>query len=166
VLPPLGPTITNLSLAQLAPGISGAQLQPLPDGTSTATFFTEPGFVLDDEPNLARIAFGTQPNVSDLVRITPREIVGVDASGNQTLRGAANAGRIIVIGSQPVLEATKPDELMIYGRPGQLYILETSASLNPGAFWAPLGPYPVFNQSTRQQLVPVAGNRFVRLRVP
>jgi hypothetical protein len=92
--------------------------------------------------------------------------MGLDASGSRTLRGTANAGRIIVIGSRPVIEATKPDELMIYGRPGQLYILETSGSLNPGAFWSALGPYPIFNQSTRQQLVPVAGDRFVRLRVP
>lgn len=165
-LPPLGPTVTNLSLAQLAPGISGAQLQPLPDGTATATFFTDPGFVLDGELDLARITFGTQPNVSELVRVTPREVMGLDASGSRTLRGTANAGRIIVIGSRPVIEATKPDELMIYGRPGQLYILETSGSLNPGAFWSALGPYPIFNQSTRQQLVPVAGDRFVRLRVP
>ncbi len=165
-LPPLGPTITNLSLAQLSPGISGAQLQALPDGTSTATFFTDPGFVLDGELDLARFTFDTQPNVSELVRITPREVVGTDASGSRTLRGTANAGRIIVIGSQPVIEATKPDELMLYGRLGQFYTVETSASLNPGAYWSGLGPYPIFSQSTRLQLVPVAGDRFVRLRVP
>lgn len=165
-LPPLSSTVTNLSLAQLAPGISGAQLQPLPDGTTTATFFTDPGFILDGELDLARITFDTQPNVSELVRMPPREVVGVDASGSRTLRGTANAGRIAVIGSRPVIEATGPDELMIYGRPGQFYTIETTPTLTTGAFWSGLGPYPISNQSTRHQLVPVAGDRFVRLRFP
>jgi hypothetical protein len=163
-LPSPGPSLVDLTLEPLAAGLAGAQWQPLPDGTYAATFFTDPGFVLDGDLDLARIAFGTQPNLSDLARISPREVGGLDPSGTVARRGVANTGRVIVLGPEPVLDAINPGEFLLYGRPGQAYRVETRESLSPDAPWVPGARIILEGQSLTVPLPPTLDQRYVRVR--
>lgn len=163
-LPSPGPSLVDLTLEPLAPGLAGAQWQPLPDGTYTATFFTDPGFVLDGDLDLARIAFGTQPNLSDLARISPREVGGLDPSGTLARRGVANTGRVIVLGPEPVLDAINPGEFLLYGRPGQAYRVETRESLSPDSLWVPGARLTLEGQSLTVPLPPTLDQGYVRVR--
>jgi hypothetical protein len=165
-LPATGPALVDLTLEPLAAGLSGAQLQPLPDGTYTATFFTEPGTLLDGDLDLARIAFGTRPLVSDLALVSPREVRGLDATGTLPLRGIANTGRVVVIGTEPVLDAAVPGQFTLYGLPGQTYRIETRARLAPETLWVPGAQLTLEGQSLVVPLPPDQEQGFLRVAVP
>jgi len=163
-LPSPGPSLVDLALEPLAAGLAGAQLQPLPDGTYTATFFTDPGFLLDGDLDLARIAFATRPGLSDLARISPRQVGGLDPTGTLPRRGLANTGRVIVIGPEPVLDAIVPGQFIVYGRPGQSYRVETRELLSPGSPWIPGARLTLEGQSQTVPLSPNLDQLFLRVR--
>ena len=163
-LPSPGSSLGDLTLQPLAAGLAGAQWQSEPDGTYTATFFTVPGFVLDGDLDLARIAFSTRPNFSELARISPQEVGGLDPTGTVARRGVANTGRIIVIGPEPVLDSIVPGEFLLYGRPGQSYRIETRESLSPDAPWIPGDRLTLEGQSLSVPLPPTLDQRYVRVR--
>lgn len=163
-LPSPGSSLVDLSLQPLAAGLAGAQWQSERDGTYTATLFTVPGFVLDGDLDLARIAFSTRHNFSELARISPQEVGGLDPSGTVVRRGTANTGRIIVIGPEPVLDSIVPGEFLLYGRPGQSYRIETRESLSPDAPWIPGDRLTLEGQSLSVPLPPTLDQRYIRVR--
>jgi hypothetical protein len=80
-----------------------------------------------------------------------------------------NDGRVVIIGAQPLVEAFYQNNgqpvLMLYGKAGHTYHIETTSDLSNSSSWSALAPITL---STMSQLVPApAGNpqiRFFRAR--
>ncbi len=142
----------ELSLANLAPDVTGVQLIPRPNGDSEMRITLTGGALSASRP-LADVAFSTPANApSGSVPLAFSELTGT-AGERYITRTASSPGRIIVVNEDAVLEFTgdPATPLHLYGRPGLTYRLEHSPVLGAGAVWTPVR---TLTADERVELVP------------
>lgn len=137
-------SLTNFTLTPVAAEVSSATLTPEGTNRSRVTLTPAPDEVFLGDSELARLGFTALPAGPSL--ILPLLVKDVEARrsdgslGNNT---AAEDGRVILVGEEPVLEAHRAGStagtkhLTLYGRPGRSYEIQSSA-LNALAIWTML----------------------------
>ncbi|MEN9678431.1 MAG: hypothetical protein RIS76_4327 [Verrucomicrobiota bacterium] len=114
---------------------------------------------------VGRLRFGTDPLASSaFVRVVPESLTG--GLGTETLsRARGTAGRVILLGTEPLVEAMVDRTGRLYGLPGIRYRIETKPVLD-GAGWLPWREELLQGSIGILPEVP-AGDRFVRaIRLP
>jgi hypothetical protein len=111
----------------------------------------------------ARLAFGSDPlAASAFVRLQPVGTEGLLA-GTLLNRVGQGAGRVVLLGTEPLLDAVGDRTLRLYGRPGVRYAIESSAELKDTGVWSPWREESL--QSTLRLLPEVpTGDVFLRAR--
>lgn len=68
------------------------------------------------------------------------QVQGARLSGEPLDRPTARDGRVVIVLQLPVLEALSANAstLILYGRLGRRYVLESATNLGPQAVWSPL----------------------------
>src|SRR5262245_4003099 len=70
-----------------------------------------------------------------LLRIS--QVAGERTSGTPLTKATVRVGQVIIIGQQPILEATLPSApaLILYGRPGASFSIESTSDLGSPNSW-------------------------------
>lgn len=138
---PLG-TFTNFTVTPTAPQICSATLQPISPTKAVVRLFTCPGqaLTLTQAVDLADLCFTALPGqASAFVPLVITNSTVRTLSGIQLTNRAALAGRVVVVGSNPLLEITRTDDgqrqLFLYATPGRFYQIDSTTNLSDSAAW-------------------------------
>jgi hypothetical protein len=157
--------LTQLTIADLSTQVGQASLEPVGPRAYALSIEAGIGQSLRLQGLLGRLRFGTDPLASSaFVRVVPDSLTG--GLGTETLsRARGTAGRVILLGAAPLVEAMGDRTGRLYGIPGVRYRLETAPVLD-GVSWVPWreellsGPIGILPE------VPV-GDQFLRaIRLP
>lgn len=155
--------LTQLSIRDLAPVVGSATLEPVSAGEYALVLAAGAGQSLRMQGVAARLGFGSDPFAeSAFVRLQP---VGTEGSLGGVALGRVGqvAGRVVVVGSEPLLEAMADRTARLYGRPGVRYAIDSSAALEESGVWLPWREELM--QSTLRLLPEVrVGDLFLRAR--
>jgi len=129
--------LTNATLQALLPGVT-ATLQPA--GTDRVQLLLRAATALPSGQPLASLGFVAPSNQpSAIIPLLVSNAQALQASGVVVPRVFAQDGRVVIVGAAPSLEATIATNgqrmLMLYGRPGVTYDVESTPSLNPVVLW-------------------------------
>ncbi len=135
-------SLTNLTLQLLAPQIAGT-LQGTSSNRSYLSFTVTNGQPVSGTQTLASLAFTTASDqASDFVALAVSGPVAWQASGVPVPKILSTDGRVVVIADHPLLEALLATNaqrtLILYGKPGTNYVVETTPDLVTPAwqtFW-------------------------------
>jgi hypothetical protein len=171
VLPPtrlLRPAITAL-----AADVSGATLVPGADGSTRIQLQIRPATLLSTRP-LMTLGFGTTAGTgSAIVPILPTGISTRVAAGSPPERTLVRAGRIVLVGDDPILVMEQDGnpsstgvQAWIYGPPGLRYALESRATIDGPAPWALVNEGEILGDEllSIEPLSPTAAEAFFRAR--
>jgi len=134
----LEPRTTAVCRADLAPTVThpvaGRDVFDL-------TLATCPGQFLTGTQQVAWLHFTAAPNLpSAFVDLNLDNTVGYQQDGAPVRNFAPQSGRLVVIGEEPLLQATiEPDgspALVVFGPPGAEYVIEVTRSLEAFPSWA------------------------------
>jgi len=125
--------LTNLALSALASELRSGTLTPQGPGLSKLSFSTTNGQILQPGQVLAHLNFTAISNQpSAFVPLLISNVISFQTNGLPLTRTLANAGRAVVVGSQPLLEAaasTNPEPaLTLYGQTGSNYLVQAALS--------------------------------------
>jgi hypothetical protein len=128
--------LTNLWLEPIVPEICSATLEP-PAAEGDRYWLdlaTCPSQWLIGTQQVAWLHFTTVPDQSSaFVTLALDNIVGQSADGTAVRNFASQAGRIVVVGEEPLLEAFLPEDgepaLYVYARPGETVVVETTTNI-------------------------------------
>lgn len=127
--------LTNLSLEALSPLLTGSTLQSNGPGSALLTFSASPAQPLQGPLTLARLHFGAATARSAFLPLDIGEPAFTRAAAGLAPSAILNPGRVTVIENEPLVEAllgtNNSRSLMLYGRVGVTYTIETTTSLNP-----------------------------------
>jgi hypothetical protein len=157
------PGLTQLSIGNLAPVVARATLEPVSADEYALVLAAGVGQSLRMQGVAARLAFGSDPlAASAFVRLQPVGTEGLLA-GTLLNRVGQGAGRVVLLGTEPLLDAVGDRTLRLYGRPGVRYAIESSAELKDTGVWSPWREESL--QSTLRLLPEVpTGDVFLRAR--
>lgn len=159
--------LTNATLTGLAPGVTAA-LQPAgPDHVQlrlSAATALPPGQPL---ANLGFVATSNQP--SAIIPLLVSGAQALQANGVAVPRVVGADGRVVIVGSQPLIEALIATNgqrmLVLYGQSNVTYDIESATNLNPTVVWTLYWRGGVTNLV--QPVVPNTGQRlFYRAHRP
>ena len=155
--------LTNLSFTLAYPSgfLTNWNITPSNSAVATSTantvdashtqfnFGVRGGQVLQGSSVIGSICLETLPGASTFVPLTIANM-GATASNNSPLTNLiGQSGRVVVIGSQPLLEAslgTNSSRLLtLYGNSGVSYNLLTTTNLNAGSSWSTAGSATLTN---------------------
>jgi hypothetical protein len=157
--------LTQLTIADLSSQVGQATLEPVGPREYALSIQAGIGQSLRMQGLVGRLRFGTDPLASSaFIRVVPESLTG--GLGTETLsRARGTAGRVILLGTEPLMEALGDRTGRLYGLPGVRYRLETSPVLD-GAGWLPWREELLQGSIGILPEVP-AGDRFVRaIRLP
>jgi hypothetical protein len=126
--------LNNLTLADFPAGVASAQILPVTPTQYQLQFQSQPTARLQGDFTMADLAFGTAANSnSAIVSLTGAAFTGRRASSPTPASGVVNGGRVFVVGTQPLLDATTDTNqqlaLTIYGLAGKRYSLESLSGI-------------------------------------
>lgn len=127
---------TNVGLQSLIPEFSGSTLQNISPGNYQLTLRSSAGqFLQGTQANLVQLNFTTVSNQpSAIVRLLPQTLSVSRADGSALTNLFAQQGKIVVIGQEPLLEASLVSAsgraLTLYGNPGSSYGIQSSTNLH------------------------------------
>jgi hypothetical protein len=146
--------VTNLSLWVLYPPerlseftlrvgaeqVTGVILPDSTNGGVHLSFDLSPDQVLQGPTNVAELCFSARvQQTSAFVPLLVTDVVGLKPGSNVVANAYGYPGRVVVIGNEPLLEAgTGADGepfLLLYGRPGARYVIESNADVANVATW-------------------------------
>ncbi len=163
-----GDRLTDIQLTDLAPQVGAADLVPLGGGRYRATFNSRSGEWLQGNFPLARLSFNVTPSSnSSVVNIRGESLTGVRIDG-LTATGQGGAGRVFVVGVEPMLDIEDLDEqvgLTLYAVPGKAWLIEQRDAFGSSGPWSLLAT--VIPTALRTDLPPrpaVAPGEFFRAR--
>ncbi|MCP5521852.1 MAG: hypothetical protein H7A46_09935 [Verrucomicrobiales bacterium] len=135
--------LTNLTVEALAPEVTLADLVESSSNRFRLLISARSDYPLRGWLALARLGFLALPGEeSEVVRLTPLELLGEAVDGNRLLAGQATGGKVFLIVEQPLVDASLGDDglrdLTVYGLPGQHYSIESASSLSVGGGWQPV----------------------------
>ena len=140
--------LTNLVAENADPNVSDMTVDSSQPGLLSLNFAARAGQILDQSNFLAALYFTAAPGQnSAFVPITGGNVVAGRQSGSLDFTDVFHPGRVIVLGSQPLLEAEGRGEgrdVILYGRPNTTYVIEQATNGLGG--WQPWRTVTVTNQ--------------------
>jgi len=133
--------ITNATVTALIPDTATVSLQQQQDPSSyLLTLTAMPGQTLQGTQHLARLNFASVTNQSSaFVPLHLSSVAGTRASTGLTPSTLANDGRVVVVGSQPLLETLPPTngnrQLMFYGKRNSTNRVQYATRLGTNVVW-------------------------------
>jgi len=137
--------LRNLTLKPLVPEIALASLHALTPDQFKIEITSGAGQVLQGNQAVAQLSFDADDSgESARVDLQISQIEGDRSNGTRLTKATTQSGRVIVVGKQPVLEATRlpSPALVLYGRPGASFAIEFSTELKPAGSWTVLTRVP------------------------
>jgi subtilase family serine protease len=128
-----GERLTNWTLTGLSPEVAFANILPSAEpGRFSVEFQSRADSILQGNLALAQLGFGILTNEhSAVVHLRGDHVQGHRENSGQPVRGAAGAGRVFVVGKEPILDLSPVSgeqvALLIYALPGARYAIERSA---------------------------------------
>jgi hypothetical protein len=162
--------LSNLSIETLAPSRASVSMDLSTPGCAHLTIAAVPGQLLQGTQQLARLYFSALPGqISSFSALTLGSIGATRSDAGPLPSALLNDGRVVIIGAQPLVEAFYQNDgqpaLMLYGKAGHTYQVETSSDLGNPSSWSPMAPIVL---PTMSQLVPLPPSgppaRFFRAR--
>ncbi|HEY2953441.1 MAG TPA: Ig-like domain-containing protein [Verrucomicrobiae bacterium] len=145
--------LTNVTVEEQAPQLATLALQMSAANTAVITFTATPDHILQGTQHLARLRFRAVPGqTSAFVPLHITSLIGTKAGTSLAPTPLAKDGRVVVVGTQPLLEpilGSSLRQLMIYGRPGATYTIQYSTSLAPVATWTFRASVPMTTNNFR-----------------
>lgn len=131
---------SSFSIESAAPSSFSATLKTVAANTVRVEFAALPGQTLQGNRQVALLHCVTRTNQSSaFVGVVPRALQGRNFNGAPAGSLAAQAGRLTVIGNEPLLEALRSPRgdrsLVLYGKPWSSYAIESTTNLARPA-WA------------------------------
>jgi hypothetical protein len=132
--------LTSLTMDNLVPATASASLSFSLTDAVTVNFAALTGQTLSGTQQLARLNFVAAPGqTSAFIPLHFDSVTGQRSQPGLAPSVLAHEGRVVVVGSQPLLEANIGNlgarTLTLYGKPGTNYIIETSSNpANPGSW--------------------------------
>jgi hypothetical protein len=159
--------LSNLSVSPGVPQVAQAQLVPINASNAQIILSAGPGSVLTGTQTLASVCFDTSPaQPSFVAQLVPDEALAQASDGRSLTGFALFPGRLVVVATQPVIEAaaygTNQLQLTLYGRPALRYSVESTADLRGP--WSLVASLTLTNE-TQTISFPIQGTgaRFFRL---
>jgi hypothetical protein len=133
-------TLTNLVLQDPASWVGSASVQALSGTRSRLTFGAAPGEFLQGTQQVATLAFSTLPDQhSAFIPLRPAQLVATRGDATLVTNWFAQAGRVAVVGPEPLVELADDTagapSLLLYGKVGSGYQVQTTASLQTPVPW-------------------------------
>ena len=142
----------QLALSNAGPFTAGS-ISAVDATRSLVTFSNAPGHALQGTQLLAHLTFRAPGTKSAFVPLVPENIVGVRTNEQIFAVTFYEPGRVVVIGSQPLLDALKPVAnqhfLTLFGNPGMTYQIDTSTQMEPPITWTYFSEVTLTNVSQR-----------------
>jgi hypothetical protein len=152
----------------LAAQVSSVSLQPWNGESARLVFSLTAGQTLVGTQLLARLNFVAVANqVSGFTSLGIGNVVTTQAEPGLPPTPLANHGRVAIISEQPLLEAMagQDRQLVLYGKPGETYVLESTATPAVANSWAPVGQITLTGVSAAVPVLPsVTSAIFYRAR--
>jgi hypothetical protein len=159
--------LSNLSVSPGLPQVAQAQLVLLDAANAQVTLSAGPASVFAGTQTLASVCFDTSPTQPSFVaQLVPDKALARASSGRSLTDLALFPGRLVVVATQPVIEAaaygTNQLQLTLNGRPGLRYSVESAADLRGP--WSPVASLTLTNE-TQTIFFPIQGTgaQFFRL---
>jgi hypothetical protein len=134
--------LTGLQAQSLTPEVVANVTAGSTAGEWPLTLRATAGQVLPAGREIAQVNFTAAAGPSAFVPLTLTEVVARQADGQLVPRTLASAGRVVVVGQEPLLDILRAaDDLpvvVLYGEPGAEIRVETSPVLGPQAHWQEL----------------------------
>jgi hypothetical protein len=130
----------SFSIQSLSSQLGSASLQSISSNTLSVSFIAGPGQTLAGDQEIAQLNFTTVPNQpSAFIPFAPQSLSGVTAAGSGNIIYGAEAGQLVVIGTQSLLAASTDSrgnrDLALYGNPWRSYEIQYSTNfMNPSAW--------------------------------
>jgi hypothetical protein len=146
--------LTSLTMDNLIPATASAALNFSLTDAVTVNFAALTGQTLNGTQQLARLNFVTAPGqTSAFIPLHFDSVTGQRSQPGLAPSVLAHEGRVVVVGSQPLLEANIGNlgarTLTLYGKPGTNYVIETSSNpANPGSWTTLTNRTPTSLQET------------------
>ncbi len=141
--------LTNLVLQAPSVDVLGSTWQPLGSNRYRATVLLRPETGAATNQTLLRVGFvADNSNTSGTVEMVATNVVAIRSDATAVPNTAGRAGRIVLVGDQPVLVAVSTPErtVTVFGRPGLCVQLQSATTLiNP--VWSNVGQYSLSGQS-------------------
>jgi hypothetical protein len=131
---------SSLSVQALSPQLGSASFQAVASNSLLTTFTAAPGQTLEGNQKIAQLNFTTVSNQpSAFVPFAPQSLHVLNADGSSSANFAVQAGRLVVVANEPLLEALlEPGggrTLVLYGKPWASYNIQSATDLaEPGAW--------------------------------
>jgi hypothetical protein len=140
-------------LQALAPQLNSAVLTQVASNRFLATLTTTAGLALQGNQEIAQLNFTAASNQSSaFVPLWPQTVQGISAGGSSIANIAVQPGRIVIVGNEPLLEASlgpkSRRDLTLFGKPWSSYEIQCSTNIANPAAWKHLMRVPVTNLST------------------
>ena len=131
--------LTNLGLTLLAPEVGAGSLVPFAPNAKSLNLGTVPGQGLQGNHLIGEINFVGTASRSTFIPLLVDNITALRDTGVPIPRALAGTGRVVVVGNEPLLEAIMTTNhqrlLVLYGEPGNGYVVQTSTSLEVPMQW-------------------------------
>ena len=130
----------GFSIQSLSSQLGSSSLQSINSNTLSVTFIAGPGQTLAGDQEIAQLNFTTVSNQSSaFIPFAPQSLSGVTADGSGNIIYAAEAGQLVVIGTQSLLAASTDSkgnrDLALYGNPWASYEIQYSTNfMNPNGW--------------------------------
>jgi hypothetical protein len=134
--------LTNFTLQALAPELNPATSTVTPQGDSSwlLHFAAQTGQSFSGNKPLGQLAFTAGPDPSSaFVPLRVTGLVAIKPNAALVAQVAAESGRAVVVGAEPLLEALRSEDgsrtLVLYGRPNAAYAIEYANALSSPNRW-------------------------------
>src|SRR5262249_55522482 len=161
--------LTNIAIEALVPELA-TDLRQTSNSSYNLSFTAASGRALQGTAPLARLRFATLPGqTSAFVPLRIRSLACTRADSGLTPTPLSDDGRVVIIGEHPLLHAllggAGQRDLMLYGRPGAIYTIESSTDVTRADAWAPWRQVTLTNLFDRVSLSnSQPGTLFLRAR--
>ena len=113
-------------------------------------FTAAPGQAFLGSQQIAQLSFLTVPGQSSsFVRLAPQSLQGINADGSSPSGFLVSAGRLVIVGPQPLLDSTLDSNgvrnLVLYGLPGDSYQIQSATVLPGSNAWTDVVRVPMTN---------------------
>lgn len=163
--------LTNLRLEPIVPEICAHALVPLTNAVHAIQFSACAGASLIGTRQIAWLHFTAVTNQSSaFVSLDLDNTVGFTDAGAEVRNFSPQAGRVAVVGAEPLLEAifttNRRPSLILYADPGPGYVIESKTVFASGVPWSTLwqGEQPTLFQEIEPPFNPASANRTMLFR--
>jgi hypothetical protein len=138
----------SLAISNLHPSVAAASVLPQSASNALVQLTARPGQFLSGGFDIGQIQFLALSNRSAFV---PLQLLGTAATrGDSSVASniTSRAGRVVVIGREPLLETVSvdaPHKLILYGNPWTGYALQYTTNLADPSAWTHLSRLPLTN---------------------